>query len=842
MRYPVKLKVLLLSCLLIAIRANLKAQNFYHQPTSSSEILHKLMKCEVTGSVMYIAAHPDDENTRLISWITNDLKANVTYLSLTRGDGGQNLVGPEIRDGLGVIRTQELLQARKTDGGEQMFTRANDFGYSKTPEESFTIWDRKKVLADVVWAIRKTRPDVIITRFSTEKREGRATHGHHTASAILAAEAFDLAGDPDAFPEQLEYVSIWQPKRLFWNTSWWFFGSAESFDKEIEENPGKYLKLEVSKYIGELGLSCSEIASLSRSHHKSQGFGSTPDRGEEYEYLQIIKGEPVEKGIFDGVDLSWGRIGLGDHQKKLQKIISNYSINSPQRSVDELFGLLKTIKRTAATDEHLRHRLINQINEIIFLCSGVYIEATYSEELVASGDQITVNVRAVNRVPDIDFDLTECGFGPNKMQKITNHNKTQGVIMFEQEISLNRMPISQPYWLNNQSTTGMYHVDDQMLIGLPNIENNLFFNCTASINGNNITRKIPIVYSATDPVKGEVKHPLIVTPSVMVDLEEDVYLFKDQKARNVTMEVIAGTDNIAGYAELNIPEGWSCEPKFHHVELEKRGDRRRVTFTITPTKENYDGTIAGYFKTDTDVYGLGFQLIKYDHIIPQAIFNSCEARLVRIDIATDPDIRRIGYIQGAGDMVPGALSLMGYEVDQLIPQDISSEVLGNYDAVVVGIRAYNTVNEMAYINGLLNAFVQKGGVVVVQYNTAHRLVTTDIGPYPIELSRERVTEENAKVEFIEANNKILDWPNKITQEDFSNWVQERGLYFPGSWADEYQTVIRIADIGETPSEGSILVAGFGKGRFVYTGLSFFRQFPAGVPGSYRLMANLLSNP
>lgn len=819
-----------------------KAQNFYHQPHSSADILHEMKKAGVTGTVLYIAAHPDDENTRLISWLTNDLKVEVTYLSLTRGDGGQNLIGPEIGEGLGVIRTQELLRARQTDGGTQMFTRANDFGFSKTPEETLKIWDREKVLADVVWAIRKTRPDVIITRFSTEKRIGRSTHGHHTASAILASEAFDLAADPGAFPDQLKYVTTWQPKRLFWNTSWWFFGSEERFEEEVKKSPGKYLKLEVSTMIEELGLSCSEIASLSRSHHKSQGFGSTPSRGEEFEYLQLIKGEPATKGIFDGIDIGWGRLGMEDLYKKYLKIVTGFNVQAPHLSITELSNLVESVQKRQPDDAVMHKKVITRLETIIYECSRVYVEATYDKEMVAAGDSLTSTIRVINRVDGVQVKITGCSFRGTGNEVMSESLSQRGEWQAKRSVSLKGIPVSQPYWLNNQATVGMYHVDDARLTGAPESPYPLYFDITLKINGTEIIQQVPVVYSANDPVKGEVKYPVIIVPPVMVSLQENVYLFTDNKPREVVMEVIAGTEGAEGYAELNIPQDWLCEPKFHQVSLKTAGEKQLLTFKVSPSGGEYDGKLAGYFKTDDDVYGLGFHHIRYDHIPPQAVFPSCEARLVKMDIKTDPSIRKIGYIQGAGDMVPEALELLGFEVEQVQAKSVTSEALKNFDAIVVGIRAFNTDNDMVFISPLLNEFVKQGGVVVVQYNTAHRLVTEQIGPYEFKLSRNRVTEEDAKVELLNTSDPVLNWPNRIALSDFDRWVQERGLYFPEEWAPEYLTVIRIADSGEEASDGSILVAYYGEGKFVYTGISFFRQLPAGVPGAYKLMANLVSNP
>lgn len=826
------------------------AQNFYYDPATSSELIHELKSLENMGRVMYIAAHPDDENTRLISWLTNERQVEVVYLSLTRGDGGQNLVGPEIREGLGVIRTQELLQARKTDGGEQMFTRANDFGYSKTPEESFKIWDREKVLADVVWAIRKKRPDVIITRFSAEKRIGRATHGHHTASAILASEAFDLAADPDAFPEQLKYVETWQPKRLFWNTSWWFYGSKERLEEEINKSPNKYLKISVGGYIQDLGHSCSEIASLSRSRHKSQGFGSTPDRGPETEYLMLIKGSPVTNDIFEGIDITWKRAGLESFEKRYDKITSGISTEKPEESLEALCALYTEIKNAETSQTGLRDHLVERLGDIMLKISRLYMEITVDQELLSVGEEIAANIRIINRLPGVEVEVVSMmsqheSARQNRMRTLPRTLDGFQEVSFTRNLDLSLAKISQPYWLNPQATTGMYHVDDQTLIGKPENDLQLVYNVGIRMYGAEITKTIPVIYSTTDPVKGEVKYPPLITPKVMVNLEEDVYIFPDDQPREIGMEVISGENGaLEGYAELTLPSGWKSDPAFQKVSLQGKGQRAVVRFTVTPPKGAQDQKISGYFKLDNDnqIYGNGFQHIKYDHIPPQAIFPGCEARLVKVGLAVDERVKKIGYVMGAGDLVPDALRNIGLDVELLEASSLLQDGIDQYDAVVIGIRAFNTLKEMAYVNDALTKFAKDGGVVVVQYNTSHRLVTDSIGPYPLTLSRDRVTEEDAKVDIIAGKDQIVNWPNKITSSDFDGWVQERGLYFPSEWDSRYIPVLKMADTGEEPSSGSLLVAYVGKGKFVYTGISFFRELPAGVPGAYRLMANLLAAP
>ena len=353
---------------------------------TSSEIYKAMEKLNVVGTVLYIAAHPDDENTRLISYLSKDLKVRTAYLSLTRGDGGQNLVGPEIRELLGVIRTQELLGARSIDGGSQMFSRANDFGYSKNPDETLRIWDHGEVLSDVVWAIRKFKPDVIVNRFDHESA-GR-THGHHTSSAILSYDAFDLTGDPNSFPDQLKYVDTWSPERLYFNTSWWFYGSRENFDKA---DKSRMLSVDVGGFDPLTGISFSETAAMSRSMHKSQGFGSETTRGSRVEYLQLLKGEmPEDKSnLFNGIDISWTRLKGGDViGNMVEQALLEFEFSNPSASVPLLLDIRAKI--AVLENEHWRNIKLNEIDEIISACAGLYIEISTEEHYATAGEKVEV--------------------------------------------------------------------------------------------------------------------------------------------------------------------------------------------------------------------------------------------------------------------------------------------------------------------------------------------------------------------------------------------------------------------------------------------------------------------
>lgn len=803
------------------------------KPTSS-EIYHNLQKLNFVGSALYIAAHPDDENTRLISYLVNDVHANTAYLSITRGDGGQNLVGPELRELLGVIRTEELLEARKTDGGKQFFTRANDFGYSKNPDETFEFWNKQEVLSDVVQTIRKFRPDIIVNRF--DHRSPGTTHGHHTASAMLSVEAFDEANDTSKFPKSAKEFGVWKPQRLFFNTSWWFYGSKEKFDAADKSNQ---VAVETGNYFPSLGLSNGEIASLSRSMHKSQGFGSTGSRGSETEYLELLKGsKPANNTIFEGINTTWSRLEGG---KEIGSILNplevNFNFKNPSEMLPQLlkaYPLILNLK-----DEYWKKIKLDQLKQLILDCSGIFLEAVSAENSVNPNENFKVNIEAINR-----------GKSEVALKAIKN---SEGKILWNEtgnlpfnEISkleilvnsgIHDPKYSSPYWLNEKGSVGMY-VAPEELIGFPETPppEELIFEL--QFGNTNIPFRKNIIYKFNDPVKGEVYRPLEVLPEVTASIPEKVLIFATDSPENVSVIVRAGKDNISGNVGLRQPEGWNVEPKLQNFQLERKGETKIFQFSVTPPKGQSEGYLKTIINAEGKIFDKELVTIDYDHIPYQSVLLPSEAKVAKIDIQRKGE--KIGYINGAGDAIPESLKQIGYSVTTIDPSNISEENLKGFDAIVLGIRAYNTIPELAFVQPILNKYVENGGTLIVQYNTNHALVSENIAPYSLKLSRDRVTDEFSKVEFLAPENPLLNTPNKITQKDFEGWVQERGLYFPNEWAKEFTPILGMHDKGEDQTKGSLLVAKYGKGYYIYTGLSFFRELPAGVPGAYRLFANMLS--
>ena len=798
------------------------------QPTKPNavEIYHQLEKLNFLGSVLYIAAHPDDENTRLISYLSNEKNARTGYLSLTRGDGGQNLIGPELRELLGVIRTQELIEARKIDGGEQFFTRANDFGFSKNPDETLQIWDENQVMSDVIWVIRNFKPDVIINRF--DHRSPGTTHGHHTASAMLSIEAFDKVNDASFFPAQLQLTTTWQPKRLFFNTSWWFYGSKEKFEAADKTNLSK---LQIGVYYEQFGKSNQEIAALSRSRHQSQGFGSTGTRGEEDEYLEFLKGESLQDktNIFEGIDTSWNRVKNGKEiEIILTKVQQNFDFKNPSASVPELLKAYVLIDKL--DDLHWKTIKLEEIKKIIVGCTGLYLEAVADNQEVASGSKVKVKLEVINR-SEIKMNwISKTETKELPFNKVVNDS-------FEIQIDSDD-PFTQPYYLEKKGTVGMYTVNNQLNIGKPDVITRIPEKFVIEINGITIPFEKNVIYKYNDDVKGEVYQPLDIVPVITSSFQEKVYIFPNSKVKTISIKIKAGKENSKGSIKLDVPQSWKVTPTSIDFLLKNKDEEQMAIFTVSPSKEASEVIIKSIVTVDGKEYDNEKIDINYSHIYKQMVLKPAEAKAIKLNIKTNNE--KIAYIMGAGDEVPKSLKQMGYEVTIIKPEEITTEKLQVYDVIITGIRAYNVVTTLAIKQNILLDLVKNGKTMIVQYNTLDDLVTKDFAPYSLKISRDRVTEENAEVRFLTPNHPILNSPNKITSTDFEGWKQEQGLYYPSEWDKNFTAIISANDKGEKAKDGAILVANYGKGKYIYTGISFFRELPEGVAGAFRLLANMIA--
>jgi LmbE family N-acetylglucosaminyl deacetylase len=801
------------------------------QKLTTNQIYEKVQKLNFLGTALYIAAHPDDENTRLIAYLANKVKARTGYLSLTRGDGGQNLIGPEIRELLGVIRTQELLAARRIDGGQQFFTRANDFGYSKHPDETLKIWNKEQVLSDVVWAIRTFKPDVIINRFN--HRTPGTTHGHHTSSAILSVEAFDKVGDKTQFPEQLKYTNVLTPKRLFFNTSSWFYRDKLEFEKASKG----FTKFDIGVYYPLKGLSNNELASMASSQHLCQGFGRVTTRGSQNEYVEFLKGEPLKDktDIFSGINTTWNRLkNGGEIGEILYEVEENFDFVNPFKHLSKLLEAYQKIQELE--DTHWRKIKEKQLKEIIEACTGLYLEASAVSSSTTPNSSVEVNFEVLNR-SEASIVLSSITSTIDKKsivkEMLLSNNKKN---TFKENISLKTNEYSDPYWLRKKASLGMYTVDNQLLIGSPETPRPTKMDFNLAIEGVPITITKNVVRRYAERDKGEIYEPFEILPLITTKLKNKVLIFSNSLPKKISVVVKAGANFTSGKVRLKVPENWQIQPKETIFTIAEKNDQQTVEFLVTPPKNQSEGKLEVIAISGGKTFKKELVEIKYNHIPKQAVLLNSEAKIVRLNIKIVGN--KIGYIKGAGDAIPENLRQIGYTVVEINPSEINAENLHKYDAVVLGIRAYNVVKELKFKQKFLLEYVEKGGNMIVQYNTNRRVDVA--APYPLNLSRDRVTDEFAEVRILDANNSVLNFPNTITAEDFNGWVQERGLYFPDSWDAAYTPILSMNDKGETPKNGSLLIAKYGKGNYIYTGLSFFRELPAGVSGAYKLFANMLA--
>ena len=802
------------------------------QPMNTGELLLGLKKAGIVGSVLYIAAHPDDENTRLIAYLAKERCYRTGYLSITRGDGGQNLIGTEQGELLGLVRTNELLQARKTDGGEQFFTSANDFGYSKNPEETFKFWDKEKILGDVVWVIRNFRPDVIICRFPTT---GEGGHGHHTASAILAEEAFDAAADTTRFPEQLHYVKPWKTKRLFWNT--FNFGGTNT------TSPNQ-LKIDVGIYNPLLGKGYGEIASESRSMHKSQGFGSARTRGSQLEYFKQLKGDSVKYDLFENINTTWNSI---DKSKKIDDLLlktkNNFDPFHTIATIKDLNLVYDAIQQLPSSDATNRWKELKskEVVQLLTAVSGLWMEAYSENNTYSNGDSLKMSAVYISRLT-ADASVKNISFLERStlddLSQIPLLNKTD-TINFKVKLA-DTFNTSNPYWLNATHAEGHYSISDLQLIGKPLNDEPLKVKFTCDIGGHLYEIFRPTVYKSTDPVKGELYQPLEILPKATVNFSDKAFIFSNGTEKKITLIIKANTKDVKGKLSFNANESWTIEPSTLDFNFKNKGDEESFSFKVKPNKsDNNTFILQANLLIENKIYSKSIVKIEYDHIPHQFILSDATAKLVNIDLKTVK--KNIGYIEGAGDNVSESLQQMGYHVTELTDEMLSNNSLDQYQTIVTGIRAYNTKDRLQLHYDKLMKYIADGGTLIVQYNTNNRIgpVIAKIGPYPFTISRDRVTDENADVNFLQPNHPLLNSPNKITTEDFKGWKQERGIYFVSDCDSNYTSLISMHDPGEKDAIGSIIAANYGKGHFIYTGLVFFRELPAGIPGAYRLFANMM---
>ena len=782
------------------------------------------------GSVLYVAAHPDDENTQVITYLARGRGYRTAYLSLTRGDGGQNVLGPQLFEQLGVARTQELLAARRLDGGRQYFTRAKDFGYSKDSQESLQIWGRQAVLADIGLVIRSFRPDVILTRFSPQPGP---THGHHTASAVLAVEAFKLAGDPGAFPEQLGELTPWQAKRIFHNAG--LAGAVAAGDDTATR-----VQVAISGTDPVLGTSFASIAARSRAMHKTQGFdmGGPGAAERKTESFVLLAGEPATQDLFDGIDTTWSRVPSGAPIGRMtEDVVARFNPEDPAASLPALLAIRSRL--TALPADPLIRDKRQQLDRIIQACLGLEVDTVVDRAEAVPGETLKLRHTAVvrSRIPVRWMAVRYPSFR-RVINKVVNLRPNQLAIRDASQTLPATTPPSQPYWLRKEGTAGLAQVDDPSLIGRPENPPVFPIEYVFDVGGQTLVIAGEAVPATSDPANAAMRRHLDVIPPVSLRFTSNVELFAPGAARPVVVELTAARARAAGTVQLAASAGWTITPPSQPFHLAGAGEHARFTFTVTAPARPATGRLEASVTINGARFNNQRVELRYDHIPFQLLQPAAVVKTASLDLAIRG--RRVGYLPGAGDDVAACLERMGYAVSELNGADLAPEKLARLDAVVTGIRAFNTRKDLTEHLPALFAYVEAGGNMIVQYNNFEGLGASWLAPFHLRISRDRVTDEKAPVTFLAPDHPVLNTPNHITPSDFDGWVQERGLYFADQWDERFTPILASGDPGETPLRSGVLVAQLGKGYVIYTSLAWFRQLPEGVPGAYRLFANLVS--
>jgi LmbE family N-acetylglucosaminyl deacetylase len=815
-------------------------------PLPPTAIAQELRSLRTVATVLHIGAHPDDENTELITYLARGRGVRAAYLSLTRGDGGQNELGRDFDEKLGLLRTHELLAARQLDTGRQFFTRAIDFGYSKTPAETLAFWDREQVLGDVVRVIRQFRPDVIVTRFPIPP--GSGGHGHHTASGMLAVEAFKLAGDPKAYPEQLaQGLTPWQPTRVLWNV--FRFGAGANAPLPLD---GPTFSQDIAGTDATSGQEFGQIAALSRSQHKTQGLGGfalRPRTGPNGQTFLLLAGTPATNDLLDGIDMTWKRYpGGAEIDTALEQIIAGFKADDPGAAAPALLELrakLAALPRDPVIDDKRA-----QLDRILVSCLGITVETTVAQAEFTPGEPLDIRYRLIFpqtwqprshgiEIKHVDSRATGADLVRQPGVVATNSGLWLVTESLRGVLPLNT-PVNQPYWLREPSAAGIARVSDPQLIGRPANPPVVSVTHVFKIGAQQLEITDEPVCVTRDE-QGEHRRPLDVIPPVSLTFGSDIFYVAPGASKEVTVEISAARPG-SGTLRLKTPAGWQVAPAAQPFAFERAGEKSTFTFTLTSPSTGGAGELAAEAELGGRVYSNKRIELRYAHLPPLLLQPPAHVRIASFDLAIRG--KTIGYLPGAGDYVAECLEQMGYTVRRLTDADLTPEKLAGLDAVVIGVRAFNERTELKdHLAGLF-AWVEQGGTVIAQYNRPNGLAAPTLAPYALSIEGPapalRVTDERAAVTAL-AEHPALMAPNRIGATDWDGWVQERGAYFPSKWDEAHVTpLLAMSDAGEAPLKSSLLVARHGKGHYVYTGLAFFRQLPAGVPGAWRLFANLVS--
>jgi len=835
----------------------------------------------VSTRVLIIGAHPDDEDTQVITWLSRGRNVETAYLSLTRGDGGQNIIGNELGEALGVIRTEELLAARRVDGGKQFFTRAYDYGFSKNAEEAFTQWPHDSLLRDVLTVVRSFKPHVIISVFTGTPRDG---HGQHQAAGILAREAYDWSGDTARVPRASTHgYGAWTVSKFYRGAS--FRRDSATFTMNVGE------------YDPVLGRSYAEIAAISRSQHRSQAFGTLQPLGVRLDYLQRQASRvpaPVdpkaEQSIFDGMDTSWtrfrARVTDGGSRASLDSLPPafaeaqrSFDAYSPERSIPALARIQRLLSRICTRELYEPCRwppgsvalagpepgvtgtppggiaegdigrsigvARERVGNALRLASGIVLDAVASRELWAIDQPVagTMTVYNRGRLPvHVTDNANIDGTILSHPAIVTVPPDSALVRQFSGQPFARTGAVTAPWWLA-QPRSGATFANLRSTADEGSVRSEANVLLLVTVDSASFILTAPVVYRYADQVRGEIRRPIAGVPAVSVRLDQEFEYAPARVPIERELRVHVWQPDTATRAvdvTLRLPTGLTTDSSTRSVTLPRAGSARTVPFRVRGTLPAGRHVIEAVATLDGKEYAQGYATIDYEHISPRRMYRPSRLTIESVDVAGTANMR-VGYIQGVGDNSAPALEQLGVTVTRLNPATLGQVDLTGYTAIVVGPRAYETQPALVANNARLLDYARAGGTLVVQYGQ-YEMQQPGIMPYPITINRphDRVTNENAPVTILDTDAAVLRSPNRITTRDFEGWIQDRSLYMPRTFDPAYTPVLAMNDPGEQPSRGALLVAPLGRGTYVYTTLAFFRQLPNGVPGAARLFVNLLA--
>ena len=888
-------RIVTLACLLFSFSPALPDTRPLPEDLGAIHLYQLLAKLHTTARMMHTVAHPDDEDGGMMTLESRGNGAEVLLFTVNRGEGGQNKFGAETADDLGILRTLELLQADKYYNVEQRFSRVVDFGYSKTAEETFNKWHGHDIaLGDMVYVIRKFRPDVLVSRFSGTKRDG---HGHHEAAGVLTQEAFRAAADPNRFPEQIKNGLLpWQAKKLY----------SDNVPRGFSLNPTDEdytIKLDLGEYSPFLGMSYAQFALEGLAHQTSQGTGGARiSPGHRYDYYKlldsVLPNKPAhESDFFEGIDTSLAGLAsrLGGEETKvpflrpalvsLQKHVDDatslFSVKNPSACAS---ALVAGRNETASVIEQVQKSELSPAAKADLLPSlqlkqqqfeqaanealGIYLEfyvdvpgpppaASYFARMeqtftmAVPGQTFTATARLHNRgkIPIAQTDTTIStppGWKNEALKRQTEKVDPGEMATAQFQVTVPAdAPYTRPYWSRkDQETDTFYTINDPQYVTLPfppyPLRVTAQFNTPLGWSSVSAVAKVRFI----DPTVGQSERPLAIGPPLSVLLESPVAVISTAGTAKSRISVnVRSNVQQAVHAKLRLetPAGWKAEPESISVDLDHDGDVNSYSFHVLP-QNIHEGSYQVTAKAEYNgkEYAEGFKVITRPDLDSYYAYHPATEKVQAVDVKL-PRGLRVGYIMGAGDEIPTVLSSVGLNVSLITPQELTGGDLSRYNTIVVGIRAYDVRTDVREHNRRLLDYVNQGGTLIVQYNQSVNIFNEGhYTPYPATLSNARVSVEEMPVEILAPQESVFSYPNKINAKDFDGWVQERGLYFMSQWDDHFKPLLASNDPGEQPQKGGLLMARYGKGIYIYSAYAFFRQLPAGVPGAIRLFVNLLS--